>query len=159
MKLEEMLRQKATHSRFWAKVNKDGPNGCWEWTAGIGSHGYGAFYPSGRRSQVLAHRWSIGANQGEEVLHLCDNKVCVNPAHLRIGTHRENMEDAANKAMMFAPRAHQSVCPHGHEMSDSNTIFKYKQNAVTGKRYLCRSCRECNRLYLANRRAKRRASK
>jgi hypothetical protein len=78
--------------RFWKKVIKQ-PSGCWEHQGSIGSHGYPQAQPSG-----LAHRESWKMHNGEiqsgmMVLHNCNNKRCVNPEHLRLGTHKENMDD------------------------------------------------------------------
>src|SRR3990167_1363965 len=84
--------------RFWSKVLKG--SGCWIWNACRGSHGYGAFL-IGRRS-FQAHRvaWMLTYGdipEGLHVLHRCDVKACVNPSHLFIGTHQDNMTDRNRK--------------------------------------------------------------
>lgn len=81
-------------------------SGCWEWIAAKHERGYGYFYTHpdfSQRKMDYAHRVSIflykGIRVGDtlSVLHICDNPCCVNPDHLRIGTHMDNMLDMATK--------------------------------------------------------------
>jgi hypothetical protein len=89
--------------RFWEKVEKT--DGCWLWTGSrSGSGGYGQIdeYGGGQRSRHFAHRLSLvlsGAQLEPEqvVRHDCDVPACVNPAHLRIGTQRDNVHDAIER--------------------------------------------------------------
>ena len=84
--------------RFWPKVNKS-QQGCWEWTASKFSNGYGfiASDTSPRRS-LLAHRVSYELHYGVRpsgvVMHMCNNKKCVRPDHLKDSTTTENNRHA-----------------------------------------------------------------
>lgn len=91
---------------FLSHVGQITLTGCHLWTAACGRHGYGQFrYEGGMK---LAHRVAymlfVGViPPGMCVLHRCDTPVCVNPAHLWLGTHKDNMKDMANKGRCNAP--------------------------------------------------------
>lgn len=107
-------------ARFWAKVDKTS-SACWLWTGYLfGSLGYGGISMSrgkrrGSQGPRYAHRvsWELANGPippGQCVLHRCDVPRCVNPDHLFLGTHRQNMEDAARKGRLRVPRRnHQKV--------------------------------------------------
>ena len=150
-----MSHDPLTIARFWSKVDVGRPDDCWEWRAGFGGNGYGAFYP-GNAVRVLAHRFALSQVSepppGAHALHWCDNKACVNPAHLHWGTHAQNMYEAMLSGLMRAGRTLPDSCPHGHEYTPENTLTSRKK-ARHGGFYTVHACRECNRNYLARRRA------
>lgn len=90
--------------RFWSKVNKNGPTildtPCWEWEARRSKAGYGQLWvESGPESaHRVSYKLSVGLiPEGINVLHRCDNKKCVNPDHLFLGTRQDNMDDMSKK--------------------------------------------------------------
>lgn len=92
----------AVRRRFWKNVDKAGQNQCWLWKALRSESGYGIISVSykntraHRVSWIIHHPETINLEEWE-VCHACDNPPCVNPEHLFLGTHIDNMNDCLSK--------------------------------------------------------------
>lgn len=93
---------KSLKKRFWEKVDKRGPDECWEWLGSKAGNGYGTFSAGSREDIYYAHRLSWGIQndhdpENSHICHTCDNPPCVNPRHLWRGTQSDNMKDMIRK--------------------------------------------------------------
>ncbi len=118
-------RFKTEEQRFWEKVDKSGD--CWEWTGNIAKNGYGPFGYQAKMQYAHRVAWQLtngsipkGDHHGTIcVLHHCDNPGCVNPDHLFLGSHQDNMDDMINKGRQV------TVCGEDHgcaNMTEENVL-------------------------------------
>ncbi len=136
--------------RYWAKVDKRGPDECWPWLGNKNRHGYGQIYPGADRAKrpgatMFAHHVALEL-AGVEVPpgmvrdHICRRRDCQNPAHLRVVTQRFN--STMNSSSIHARNAQATHCAHGHPFSDENTaVIPHKPpgKPVTPSR-VCLTC-------------------
>jgi len=83
--------------RFWAKVDKNGPGGCWVWTGALADTGYGIFNLRAKLNNThrVAYEWLVGPiPDGMHLDHLCRVRACCNPAHLEpVGQEEADAND------------------------------------------------------------------
>jgi hypothetical protein len=120
--------------RFWSKVDRRGDGECWPWTGHKHERGYGHIRIKGQHRRASQLSWEIFNEKpfpmGLCALHSCDNPNCVNPAHIRAGTHADNMADKVARGRASRRLTH---CRRGHEFTPENTLL------IGGKRR-CRTC-------------------
>ena len=119
--------------------------GCWLWLGEAHRAGYGA--TKVKSKTCMAHRVAYAAFigplcKGAEVDHLCRNRCCVNPWHLELVSHRENVVRSDNFIGIHARKTH---CVHGHELSEENIYRR-------GARRVCRRCHSRRTVNSARRR-------
>ena len=121
---------------FLSRITYCSNTGCWEWRGALSRQGYGIFCQE--RKNIAAHRISFSVFKGPllpklVIDHICRNRKCVNPDHLRQVTQKENMlENSVGVAKINHLKTH---CSNGHEFTEDNILKQPR-----GKR-----CRECKR--------------
>ena len=126
---------------------------CWEWDSSLNTGGYGQLTYKGRH--YTAHRFAFSMlvgliKKGMWVLHHCDNRRCVNPAHLYQGTAVNNRQDMLNRNRWQHPWGQRTHCKQGHEYE----VVGYRIDKNDGSRV----CRACQRNYKREQRAAKKAA-
>lgn len=136
--------------RFEAKFQRRGDDECWPWTAAK-HNGYGKVYWNG--SVIGAHRVAYMLHvgpipEGMQLDHVCRNPACVNPSHLEVVTARENTLRGLRGRMI-------THCPHGHEYTEENTIWRTDTSSPHPRRR-CRACHKAHNRRTTERRLRER---
>ena len=145
--------------RIDARYDKPSEDECWVWTGYLNSAGYGHAYAgrvNGNSKRLYTHRAMYELHVGQIPLdltidHLCRNRACGNPKHLRILTLSENVSDGESA------NARKTHCPQGHEYTVENTYYEKRKNGKLRRH--CRTCRqESGRQSSAKAKAKKQAA-
>jgi len=128
---------KRENARIFSKISIDFQTQCWNWTGSL-SEGYGRAYWRGKRYKAhrLLYLWKFGElpeyrdGSSQELDHICRNKACVNPDHLRIITHKENVLSGTGPT---AVNFRKETCAKGHKLVQLDDR---------------RRCKTCDSLYM-----------
>ncbi len=149
--------RRALEDRFWERVIRTSADDCWMWTGALAGKGYGRILVNGKPRPAHQVAWELAHGaafpEGREGCHTCDTPRCVNPRHIRPGTHSENLKEAYDRGLVSRRklRRKRTVCEGGlHELTPENTKVSASGN---------RSCRTCARAYDRNRRARIKAAR
>ena len=133
---QERRKASSMNARFWEKVEKT--ETCWNWTGPTTDFGYGQILlTTGKRTGVhrYAYEQLVGKiPSGLVIDHLCRNKICVNPEHLEVVTHRVNILRGVGVPALNASKTH---CCRGHRLAGENLYIKPDSE---------RRCRACDKL-------------
>jgi plasmid maintenance system antidote protein VapI len=142
IRVEGSMARKSESERFFAKVKKR-PGGCWEWQATCTrgpDGGYGVFYAEDpghkKKRNMPAHRWSYLHHHGPIppgmiVMHTCDQRGCVNPKHLQLGTLRDNALDMVRKNRWGGPSGE----GHFNTKLTSRQVEEIRRRYAAGEAY------------------------
>lgn len=133
--------------RFSAQYVPEPMSGCWLWTGAYRpnkkypDHSRPVLNAGGKDRRILiAARvsWTLHKETpigSLHVLHSCDNAACVNPEHLWLGTHQDNMLDAKTKGRMY--NGYHKLCLHLHEYTPENTRLRTSRGKIV---QVCLTC-------------------
>jgi hypothetical protein len=133
-------------NRFWKKTEKRSSSDCWNWKGHVTIFGYGKVKVNGRMNPAHRVAWILAVGDiptGLLVLHKCDNRACVNPSHLFVGSVLDNSRDIWSKGRQ-PKRMLKPFCSRGHAMVEGNFVVVKRRHV--GWTY--RRCLACRNEYL-----------
>lgn len=122
--------------RFWTKVDKKEPNECWNWMGSKMGRGYGIFQLA-TKNPVYAHRFSYEIHHPLSlsivdipylIRHSCDNRLCVNPYHMCLGTDAENVRDRVERGRANSVQGERQ----GHSILTAEKVLEIRELWATG---------------------------
>lgn len=123
---------------FLEKIEEKVPlSGCWIWKGSFMRAGYGQFQ---YKYAFTAHRASWLFFKGEipkgmDVCHHCDNRKCVNPSHLFLGTHQDNMDDRSKKDRQCRGERYPKAKLKDQDISDIRRDYRYGNGQLLADKY------------------------
>jgi hypothetical protein len=134
------MQAKTVVERFWSYVKKGEQNECWNWVNRTKWQRYGRLRNG--KKKVYVHRLSYEIHigpipEGMEVCHTCDNGYCVNPNHLFLGSHKNNMEDMVSKGRQgraFGNKNGTHTHPERVARGDKQGLRLHPEKAARGDR-------------------------
>ena len=121
----KMSRRPNTEEHFWGKVKKT--RACWIWTASTFPNGYGQIRMDGKHYGTHRLAWILtngSIPDGLFVCHKCDNKLCVNPKHLFLGTMMDNYADMKQKGRQARGDRNANAKLTDHKIREMRRIYK-----------------------------------
>lgn len=109
----------------WERRYRVVSSGCWEWTGSLNTSGYGHLRVNGRLIIASRYAWERAHGpipEGACVLHTCDNRKCVNPKHLYLGTHKQNARDRSERGRDGGTK----------RSGDQNILKRHPEKALRG---------------------------
>lgn len=124
------------------EINYNFTTPCLLWTGRKSKDGYGKINRKGKTLSAHRYSWTLVNGpipEGLFVLHKCDVPTCINPDHLFLGTHQDNMDDMKNKGRATNANTKKTHCKYGHKLEGDNLMI-YRNNTYNKNMRQCRQC-------------------